>query len=203
MPGSGENRKMTAPAKADLTPELHAGDEAAVRTLVSTYHASMVRFARTIAGDAAEEIVQETWIKIIRALPAFEGRSSLRTWLFAIVRNEAISRLRLDARQPEIESTDELADRYGPDGHWQTPPTAWSFDTPEAALASKDVRALIGRTLEEMTATQRAVVTLRDIEGLDFEEICNILVISSSNARVLLHRGRQRLWQALERYQKG
>jgi len=181
-----------------------AGDAAAIRSLVATYHASMVRFARTIAGDAgAEEIVQEAWIKIVRALPSFEGRSSLRTWLFAIVRNEAISRLRHEARQPETVSADELVDRFEPDGAWRTPPAAWPLDTPEAALASKDMRDVVKRALEGMPATQRAVVTLRDIEGLSFEEISNILVISASNARVLLHRGRQRLWQAIERYQKG
>lgn len=198
------NRKMTAPTKVNLASELRAGDESAIRSLVSTYHASMVRFARTIADDAgAEEIVQEAWIKIIRALPRFEGRSSLRTWLFAIVRNEAISRLRHEARQPATVSTDELCDRFDPDGAWRTPPAVWSLDTPEEALASKDVRHVVARTLEGMPATQRAVVTLRDIEGLSFEDIGNILVISASNARVLLHRGRQRLWQAIERHQKG
>jgi RNA polymerase sigma-70 factor, ECF subfamily len=181
-----------------------AGDAAAIRSLVATYHASMVRFARTIAGDTdAEEIVQEAWIKIVRALPSFEGRSSLRTWLFAIVRNEAINRLRHEARQPETVSADELVDRFEPDGAWRAPPAAWSLDTPEAALASKDMRDVVKRALEGMPATQRGVVTLRDIEGLSFEEISNILVISASNARVLLHRGRQRLWQAIERYQKG
>ena len=189
---------------AALLSTLRAGDESAIRSLVATYHAAMVRFARTIAGDAsAEEIVQEAWIKVVRALPSFEGRSSLRTWLFAIVRNEAVSRLRQDARQPETESADVLADRYGPDGTWQTPPGAWSLDTPEAVLASKDMQGLIRRTLDGMPATQRSVLTLRDIEGLSFEDISNILVISSSNARVLLHRGRQRLWQAIDEYQKG
>jgi len=96
-----------------------------------------------------------------------------------------------------------LADRYEPDGQWRTPPAAWSADTPEAILASEDMRALIARTLAEMPTAQQAVVTLRDIDGLEFEEICNILKISPSNARVLLHRGRQRLWQVLERYQEG
>ncbi|MDE2227764.1 MAG: RNA polymerase sigma factor [Alphaproteobacteria bacterium] len=195
---------MTAHADADPLPPLRAGDETAIRSLVSTYHAAMVRFARTIVGDAgAEEIVQEAWLKVIRALPTFAGRSSLRTWLFAIVRNEAISRLRQDARQPATVSTDELSDRFEPDGAWRTPPAAWSLDTPEAALASKDMRDVVARALEGMPATQRAVVTLRDIEGLSFEDISNILVISASNARVLLHRGRQRLWTAIEEYQTG
>ncbi|MDE1904332.1 MAG: sigma-70 family RNA polymerase sigma factor [Alphaproteobacteria bacterium] len=195
---------MSVPRDAERMSGLRAGDEAAIRSLVSTYHAAMVRFARTMVSDAgAEEVVQEAWLKIIRALPGFEGRSSLRTWLFTIVRNEAVSRLRQDARQPQTESANALADRYEADGEWRTPPAAWSIDTPEGALASKDMREVMARTLADMPATQRAVVTLRDIEGLGFEEICNIFVISSSNARVLLHRGRQRLWQALERYQKG
>lgn len=194
---------MTSTTGVDHLPRPLANDDTSIRALVSTYHASMVRFARSIAGDSAEEIVQEAWIKIIRGLPAFEGRSSLRTWLFSIVRNEAINRLRHDAREPEVETIDALVDRHEPDGRWRTPPGAWSADTPEAILASKEMRGLIAQTLAGMPATQQAVVTLRDVEGLDFEEICNILKISPSNARVLLHRGRQRLWQELERYQKG
>lgn len=187
----------------ELMSRLRAGDEAAIRTLVSTYHASMVRFARTMARDDAEDIVQEAWLKIMRALQGFEGRSSLRTWLFAIVRNEALSRLRQDARRPQTTGADEFEDRFGSDGEWHTPPAAWSFDTPEALLASKDMQDLIARTLEGLPPAQRAAVTLRDIEGLSFEEIGNILVISPSNARVLLHRARQLLWAAIDRYQKG
>ena len=189
---------------AALLPRLIAGDERALRTLVSTHHAALRRFARSIVGDAAaEETVQEAWIKALRALPAFEGRSSLRTWLLTIVRNEAIGRLRKDEREPELVSSDDLGDDFDADGHWRTPPAAWSLDTPEALLAAKDFQAVVDEALLEMPPVQRAVLTLKDVEGLSFDEICNILGLTASNARVLLHRARRRLLAAIDRYQAG
>jgi RNA polymerase sigma-70 factor (ECF subfamily) len=190
---------------AQLLPRLLAGEEAAYRLLVSIHHAAMTRLARAIIGDAfAEEVVQEAWIKAIAALPSFEGRSSLRLWLLRILRNEAVSRLRKERRAPDTErlAEDEGDDRYGPDGSWRTPPTAWSLDTPEALLAAQELRAVIEETLENMPVMQRAVLALRDVEGLPFEDICNILELSASNARVLLHRARQRLWAAIDDYEK-
>jgi RNA polymerase sigma-70 factor (ECF subfamily) len=190
---------------AELLPKLLDGEQAAIRLLVATHHRSLTRFARSIVGAAnAEDVVQEAWIKILNALPSFEGRSTLRQWLFTIVRNEAIGRLRRDARTiaPDSHSRDDLGDRFDPDGKWRTPPSAWSFDTPEALLAAKEMRGVLEKTLEGMPSMQRAVVVLRDVEGLSFEEVCNILEVSASNARVLLHRGRRRLWAAVDEYQK-
>ncbi|HVA15367.1 MAG TPA: RNA polymerase sigma factor [Stellaceae bacterium] len=186
-----------------LLPGLAVRDEKSIRTLVSTYHASMTRFARTIVGnDRAEEIVQEAWIKAIRALPTFEARSSLRTWLLSIVRNEAISQLCKENREPEVASSDELAERFGPDGQWTAPPNPWSTDNPETLLATKDLQAVISKALESMPEAQRSVLTLNDMEGLSSDEICNILGISASDARVLLHRGRHRLWSASKRIRR-
>ena len=183
---------------------LRSGEQGALRAVVLNHHAPMRRFARAIVGDAsAEEIVQEAWLKVIPGLRNFEARASLRSWLLRIVRNEAISRLRKEAREPEMESSDELDERYGPDGSWRSPPANWSADTPEALLAAKDMRAVIDRALAAMPVQQRAVLTLKDVEGLSFNEICNILDISASNVRVLLHRGRRRLWSAIDAYQKG
>lgn len=190
---------------AKLVPKLLAGDEGAYRLAVSIYHGAMIRLARAIAGQAiAEEIVQEAWIKAIGALAAFEGRSSLRLWLLRIVRNEAISRLRQKARTPETDGLDDeaLSNRYDENGGWRTPPAIWSLDTPEAILAAKDMRNVIEKALDALPAMQRSVLTLRDIEGLQFEEICNILDLSASNARVLLHRARRHLWGAIDDYQR-
>lgn len=189
---------------SELLRRLLSGEEGAFRTLVASHHAAMKRFARTIVGEAsAEEVVQEAWLKVVGGLRNFQSRSSLRSWLLRIVRNEAVSRLRKEAREPETESSEELDERYGPDGSWSSPPGRWSTDTPEALLAAQDMRAVIDETLAAMPTQQRAVLTLKDIEGLPFDEICNILDISASNARVLLHRARRRLWAAIDAYQKG
>ena len=189
---------------AQLLERLLSGEAGAFRAMVSSHHAAMKRFARTIVGDAsAEEVVQEAWLKAIGGLRSFQSRSSLRSWLLRIVRNEAIGRLRKEAREPETESTSELDERYGSDGRWVAPPANWSADTPEALLAAKDMRAVISKALDQMPTPQRVVLTLKDIEGLSFDEICNILDVSASNARVLLHRGRRRLWSAIDEYHKG
>jgi RNA polymerase sigma-70 factor (ECF subfamily) len=175
-----------------------------LRALVRSHNAAMKRFARTIVGDAsAEEVVQEAWLRVVGAVHSFEGRASLRSWLLRIVRNEAISRLRSEARQIETESADGLDERYRPDGGWRSPPAIWSVETPEALLALKDMRAIIDKTLAAMPATQRAVLILKNVEGLSFAEICSSLDITARNARVLLHRGRRRLWSAIDGYQKG
>lgn len=189
---------------AELLQRLLSGEQSAFLTMVRNHHAAMRRFARTIVGEAsAEEVVQEAWLKFIAGLRNFEARASLKSWLLRIVRNEAISRLRQEAREPATESADELDERFGPDGSWRSPPAIWSVDTPEALLAAKDMQAVIDRALAAMPVQQRAVLTLKDTEGLSFDEICNILDISASNARVLLHRGRRRLWSAIDDYQKG
>jgi RNA polymerase sigma-70 factor, ECF subfamily len=188
---------------AKLLPRLRSGDPGALRAMVRDHHPAMKRFARTIVGDAAaEEVVQEAWLKAVAGLRNFAGRASLKSWLLRIVRNEAISRLRHEAHEVETASADELDERYGPDGTWRSPPATWSADTPEALLAAKDMRRVIDQALAAMPAPQRQVLTLKDVEGLAFDEICNILDISPSNARVLLHRARRRLWSAIDDYQK-
>jgi len=192
------------PEDTPLLRRLLNGEEAAYRTLVATHHGVMRRLARAIVGDAlAEEVVQETWIKAIAALPSFEGRSSLRTWLLRIARNEAIDRLRKESRAPESESLEGemLVDRFASDGHWRPPPSIWSDETPEALLAARELAAVIDAALAAMPATQRSVLTLRDMDGLEFEEICNILDVSASSVRVLLHRARQRLWVAIDAHE--
>lgn len=189
----------------ELARRLIDGDEEAFRLVVSAHHGSMKRLARAIVGEPrAEELVQDAWIKAIGALPAFEARSSLRVWLLRIVRNLAISCLRMDRRQPKTESLeiDTLPDHYSVNGSWRVPPAIWSFDTPEALIAASELRFLIEQTLASMPEAQRAVITLKDVEGLPFDDICNVLEISASNARVLLHRARKRLWAVIDESQR-
>lgn len=189
----------------ELIARLLIKDEGAYRLVISRHHGAMVRLARGIVGAGiAEDVVQESWVKAIGGLSRFERRSNLRSWLLRIVRNEAISRLRQQARLPEHESLDcdGLDERFGEGGQWRVPPAAWAQETPESLLAAKQLRSVIERGLSSLPEMQRTVLTLRDGEGLSFGEICNILEISASHARVLLHRGRSRLWALIDEHQR-
>ena len=195
----------------DLT-ALRAGDHGAFSALVRRYHRRMLIVARAIAGEAwAEEVTQEAWVSIFRALPAFEGRSSLQTWMFTIVRNEARTRLSKESRFVQMDagaasqlpdSLEHLQERFREDGHWQDPPAAWHIDSPASLLEEQQLRRCIHHTLTLLSADQRAVFTLRDLQQMAMEDICNILDLSHSNVRVLLHRARLTLMQVIDRYQE-
>lgn len=189
----------------ELLSKLRARDGAAFRALVNRYHASFVRVARTfVASDAvAQEVAQEAWLKIIEGLDAFEGRSSLKTWMFTIVSNRAKTRGVREKRSvpwSSIEPDDPTVDptRFDERGMWSRPPAAWGEDSPErAAMRSQSLDLLAGE-IERLPEQQRLVVTLRDLHGFDADEVCNILEISETNQRVLLHRARARLRAAIE-----
>jgi RNA polymerase sigma-70 factor (ECF subfamily) len=202
-----------------LVAALRNGDEAAFCTLVDTHHAQMVRVARAYVVDpaVADEVAQETWLRVLRSIDRFESRSSLKTWIFRILVNTALrwasreqrsiplSRLARDAEglEPAIES-----ERFRPadaalwPGHWTSFPATWST-APEARLLASEVRDCIRAAIEALPPGQRTVVTMRDVEGWTPEDVCNALQISESNQRVLLHRGRSRVRRALERYLTG
>jgi RNA polymerase sigma-70 factor, ECF subfamily len=199
MPVRGPDAHQEASVLSDVA----RGDTKALRRLVSSHHAAMIGLARTMVGQAqAPDIVQETWLKALAALPKFEGRSSLRVWLLRIVRNECLTHLRKESRQGETESLDESGleerFRFESDGHWRVPPALWSADTPEALLAARQTHGVIEATLNRMPMTLRSVLIMRDVEGLPFEEICNVLELTESNVRVILHRARRRLWAAID-----
>ncbi len=191
---------------------LRAGDHEAFSALVRRYHRRMLVVARAIAGDVwAEEITQEAWASIYRALPAFEGRSSLQTWLFTIVKNEARTRLSKESRFVQLDASTSgqlpdslglLRERFREDGHWQDAPAAWHIDSPSALLEEEQLGHCIEHTLTLLSADQRAVFTLRDLQQMEMEDICNILDLSHSNVRVLLHRARLTLMQVIDRYQE-
>jgi RNA polymerase sigma-70 factor (ECF subfamily) len=193
---------------SQLLARLLAGEAAAFDELVRNHHAPMKRFAAAMIGDAqAEEVVQEAWLAAIRHLGEFKARSSLKTWLFTIVGNEARSRLRKGRREVFIEDQpggDTLFDsgRFAGDGHWAQPPGLWHDDSPEALLSHEDFRLCLEKSLQNLPETQRTALMLRDHDEMSLEDICNVLAISASNVRVLIHRARTRLYMMVERFEE-
>jgi RNA polymerase sigma-70 factor (ECF subfamily) len=192
---------------------LRRGDEAAFAELVTAYSGALLRLAQDFVRtrSVAEEVVQETWLAVLNGIDRFEGRSSLKTWVFRILVNKAKTRGARESRTVPFSALavegDERAvpeDRFrGPDnqwaGHWASPPRA--LDTvPEHRLLAREARGRIAEALEILPESQRVVVTLRDVAGWDSDEVCDALGLSEGNQRVLLHRGRAKLRAALERY---
>lgn len=197
------------PSDEDLIPKLLAKDEAAYRAVVKAYHGIMVYVAKSIVGEAiADEVAQESWVSVMRALPKFERRSSLKTWILRIVSNTAKSRLRHESRTVNVDDFEGLGEpmvssgKFNDKGHWTSPPSIWHGDSPESLLAGTQLQSVIDKALNELQPIQRSVVTLRDIQGLDMDSICKILDVSESNARVLLHRARSQIRERIDEYQK-
>lgn len=200
-----------SPEDAALVKRLLDGDEAAFTGLVELYHGRLLRLALVFVSDrgSAEEVVQDTWLAVLTGLRSFEGRSGLKTWIFSILSNRAKTRGRRDKRSVPFsalttpDSDDDPAvdpSRFTTGGMWSAPPERWAEETPERLLLRQETRALVDQTIGELPAAQRAVITLKDVEGLDSAEVCNILEISETNQRVLLHRARARVRTALEQY---
>ncbi len=176
--------------------------------LVREHHRALIALAVPIVGASeAEEVVQNAWVKAYQAIDRFEGRAKIRTWLSRIVINEA--KMQLRSRRREIlqsdyddRGDDAMADRFDDRGHWAHPPATWSDDAPEALLSSRTLQDCLGALFERMPDNQRIVLELRDSDGMSFDDICNDLAISASNARVLLHRARAQLYQLVDHYQE-
>lgn len=185
-----------------LLERLRAGDEEAFVTLVSRHHASMLRLASSFVPShaVAEEVVQETWLGVVRGLERFEGRSSFKTWLFRILVNRARSAGTRERRTVPVGSGSEPAvdaSRFGPDGRWASPPAPWA-DEIDDRLEAAELAGKLRIAFSELPPRQRDVVGLRDVDGLTSREVCEVLDITEGHQRVLLHRGRSRLRQALE-----
>ena len=190
-----------------LIEELLSGNEAAFSQLVATLHGSLLRLALTFVADrdAAEEVVQETWLGVIKGLRSFEGRSSLKTWIFRILDNTAQTRGARDGRVVNFSAlasadsdSSEIADRFTSQGRWLNPPATWQEQNPEDLLLKREAMVSLHGAIADLPPTQRAVITLRDIEGVASPEVCNVLGISETNQRVLLHRARTKVRAALE-----
>ena len=211
-----------APARAAtqqdlaLVEALRAGDETAFMMLVERFQPAMLRIARMYVSTqaVAEEVVQEAWVGVLQGLEGFEGRSSLRTWIFRILVNTAKTRGQREARSvpfssiwaadPEVETSVD-PDRFlpqghpGSPGHWAEPPVGWE-STPEERLLSKETLAEVARAIGALPPNQREVIRMRDILGWPSSDVCNALEISETNQRVLLHRARAKVRRALEGY---
>jgi RNA polymerase sigma-70 factor, ECF subfamily len=187
-----------------LLERLRAGDEDAFRELVRRHDGALRRVARTFVRtpSVADEVVQETWLGVIRGLGAFEGRSSLQTWIFRILVNRARTRAVREARSipfSSLESDDAPAvdpAAFGPDGRWAAAPPRLDAD-PESSLLRGEVREHLLRAIDALAPAQRAVITLRDLVGVPAEEVCELLELTEGNQRVLLHRARSRVRAAL------
>jgi len=200
------------PPDAELVARLRAGDQAAFAALLDSWSPGMLRAARAyVASDeAAEDVVQETWLAIIRGVDRFEGRSSLRTWAYRILVNLARRQGVKDSRTVAWPSLDP--EDFGPTvdpgrfqgpgdpqpGHWRRFPMAWP--SAETEVVSAEVRHVIEAALADLPHRQRVVITLRDVDGYGSGEVCSILEISAVNQRVLLHRARAAVRGRLEEY---
>lgn len=202
--------------EAEVLARLRAGDEAAFAALVDAHQAALLRMARTYTADAAlaGELAQDTWIAFLESLERFEGRSSIKTWLFRILMNVARARLRKESHTVPMSTLTEGQEAavepgrfhsrwipgYG--GHWSDPPARWR-DLPEEQALAGEVRAAIAAAVAELPEQQRQVIVLRDIEGFPADEVCNLLGVSDTNQRVLLHRARSKVRRALDAQLRG
>ncbi len=209
-----KERLGQADPEAELVQRLRDGDEAAFEQLVSEYGAAMLRVARLFVRDraVAEEVVQETWLAVLNGIDSFEGRSTLKTWIFRILSNRAKTRAEREGRTvplsalaaADAEGGDASVDPdrfFGPDHprsayQWAAPPRAW----PQDKVLEHETLDLIQSTIESLPDAQREVIRLRDVEGWDAKEVAEALEISDANQRVLLHRARSRVRAALEDY---
>ena len=197
----------------ELVAALRAGDEEAFASVVREWHAGLTRVARifTPTRAVADEVVQETWLRVLGALDRFEGRSSLKTWVFRILVNTAKTRAQREGRSIPFSALHDPSrvpeaavdpERFLPDDHphhpggWESPPR----ELPEDRVIAGETREVIERAIEALPASQRAVISLRDVEGWSSDEVRNALDLSEVNQRVLLHRARGRVRQALETY---
>ncbi len=222
-PNAAAGREMgshAAPADEQaLLASLRRGEERAFAQLVERYHAPLLRLANFYVPSraVAEEVVQETWLGVLRGLHAFEGRSSLKTWIFRILTNRAKTRGERESRSIPFSALADLNEGAGPaveaerfrppddpqwPGHWSQPPQPWN-QSPEKLLLSSETCKIIQKAIETLPPAQREVITLRDIEQWNSEEVCNALGISETNQRVLLHRARSSVRRALDAHLRG
>ncbi len=203
-----------------LVAALRNGDEAAFSYLVDNHHNAMVRVATLYCRDehVAEEVVQETWIAVLKGVEHFEARSSLKTWIFSILSNKAKTRGQRESRSvpfsqlvaAEIDVNDPAVDPL----HFDTPATnanweGWWHDDhhpspwqnlPESNILAEEVRARVNWAITQLPTCQGQVITMRDVLAYGSDEVCNIMGISETNQRVLLHRARSKVRNALQKY---
>jgi RNA polymerase sigma-70 factor (ECF subfamily) len=208
--------QLATAAEADLLARLRSGDEAAFEALVARHYATMLAVAQSyVKGrSVAEEVVQETWLAVIRGLDRFEGRSSLKTWILSILVNQAKTRGTREARvlpfaslAAEDDAPAVAPERFrGPDhqypGGWREFPARWHVSA-ETAVQDRETLRVAMRAIAELPPAQQTVIRMRDVQGYSSEEVCATLDVSEANQRVLLHRARSRVRAALEAHLDG
>lgn len=213
-PGVATSSALDAAEQRELA-ALRAGDEAVFLALVERHQGAMLRVASLYVktSASAEEVVQEAWIGVLEGLHLFEGRAPLKSWLLRIVANRARTRGVRDARATPISALFDDAGEEGPSvpevrfledgarwaGHWAEPPAPW----PDARVESRELVELVQQALATLPEGQRTVMTMRDIDGLESDEVCELLGIAEGNQRVLLHRARSRVRAYLEERLRG
>ncbi|WP_191833037.1 RNA polymerase sigma factor [Pseudomonas fluorescens] len=199
---------MMGEEQGRLLERLLAGEQSAFKELVDTYQGAMRAVAYAIVGSRnADEVVQDAWLAVVRNLAGFQQRSSLKTWLLTITANTAKNRYKQNRREVLL---DDLPaphgtigdERFAGDGHWLLAPSAWHEDSPEALLSEDELRECLEHTLLSLSELQGSVLVLRERQGLELEQICNLLDISLSNVRVLLHRARLKVFATLEHFEE-
>jgi RNA polymerase sigma-70 factor (ECF subfamily) len=209
-------QRSKASTDAEVVARLRAGDEQAFESLVARHYGTMMAVAQTYVKSraVAEEVVQEAWLGVLQSLDRFEGRSSLKTWILAILVNKAKTRGVREARSVPFASLeaedDEPAvepERFrGPQdafpGHWRTYPGNWGA-RPDVALEDRETLRVAMRAISELPVAQQTVIRMRDVEGYSSDEVCAALEVSPGNERVLLHRARSRVRAALEAHLDG
>ncbi len=207
-------RPRAYPEDVDVVAGLRDGSEVTFGALIDLHQGSMLRVARIYVADrsAAEDVVQETWMAVIRGIDRFDGRSSIKTWIFRILTNRAKTMGQRASRVVPVSSVSGSAEAAGPavdpdrffdsrhpswPGHWCNPPSRWT-DGPEDRVATKEAVSVVLKAITALPPAQREVVTLRDVECWSATEVCNALGLSETNQRVLLHRGRSKVRRHLE-----
>jgi RNA polymerase sigma-70 factor (ECF subfamily) len=188
----------TVAGDRELVERLQAGDEAAFVELIRTYQTRMQRLAESVVSSrsVAEEVVQDTWLAVVRGVERFEGRSTLKTWLFHILLNRARTAAGREHRAPPL-ADDDLGERFHANGAWATPPVPWAEEA-EDRLVAERLAERVRELVPELPDAQRQVLLLRDVEGLPASDVCELLGVSDGNQRVLLHRARVHLRRRLD-----
>tara|TARA_R110000796_G_scaffold252513_1_gene387286 strand:+ start:776 stop:1378 length:603 start_codon:yes stop_codon:yes gene_type:complete len=188
---------------ADLIKGLVEGERGAFETLYRRHNTSMVRVASAILRNPAsgEEVAHETWIAVLRNINSFEGRSSLAGWIFTILSNRAKTRVKRDGRSVALDISDhgnDADETFDARGNWKNLPELWDEITPERVIAGRQIMDHVAQTIEDLPPAQRAVLVLRGQQELEAQEVCEILDITEGNMRILLHRARRSVRDAID-----
>ncbi|MBT7410269.1 MAG: RNA polymerase sigma factor [Methylococcales bacterium] len=194
------------PDDKTLIPLLLTKDKAITRQFITFHYPQMLMIARAIAGSViADEVVQEAWVSIFKSLPKFQQKSALKTWIMRIVANEAKTRLKKESRSISLEGLEAVSKSpfsFDQSGSWSKPPAHWHQESPDALIHQEELHDCLEKILSHLPASQRSTFILKEIGSHTLDEICNVLEVSESNVRVLLHRARTKLLAAVDRYQE-